>query len=238
MLKIHIYPCVDDILYAPVYTAIYCLRNRPGVLSHDPFRHPDGTVEFPCVQPVDTIHNKARTTIPLCVFLHPSCGGDKEVLHALNGKQNTEHEIHLGIGDPATALAVNGHSAFPHVLLSTFVTRVALWAVCRTKGFQLSPTESEKVSRDLVERARRSDLDLFYNDKCFRPLRLGYSARGETTKAVVEMFIERGFDSVFPQHDLGSLGKEEIRGVIHHNYEIAVTYAPWLLPLRRTRGES
>lgn len=231
MLKIHIYPCVDDVLYAPVYAAIHCLRNRPGVTGHDPIRQKDGTVEFPCTQPVDGTSRKGSPDEALSVFLHPSCGGDKEVLAALHGKQNTAHEIHLGVGDPATALSENNNSAFPHVLLSTFVTRVALWAVCRTKGFEAETKERERMSRELINRAKRADLELFYKSGCFHPLRLGYSAKGETTKAVVEMFVEKGFEAVVPEHHRGSLGKEEIRGIVNQRYEIAITYAPWLLPL-------
>lgn len=228
--KIHIYPCVDDMLYAPLYAAIHCLRNRPGVTAHEANHSDDGTIEFPCDQPA-TESGGMKATEPLSVFLHPRCDGDKAVIDKLSQHKNTASEIHLGVGDPATALARNDHTPFPHLLLSTFVTRVALWAVCRRKGFHARPIDAEKASKRLISGARRADLDLYFRNRGFEPLRLGYCVKGETTTAVVRKFVEQGFDVVPPEHQPSSLGKEEIRGVIQHNYDIVFTYAPWLLPL-------
>jgi len=222
---VNIYPCVDSLLYAPIYMAIESYAHR-GHRALRPEESPDGKyTEWNFVN--DGYH----------IRLHRPAGGDVLNYDRLKKHTNSEDEVHVAIGDPAEALrrdAEFGNPSNPELtrsyrVLGNFVNRIALWGICRKNIISGDATRSQLSQRQLnqvIKDGQSGMAPLYVRQGSFDKLRLGYSNLGTTTAAVMNLFASAGFSE--PDEPPKNMGVDEIMGIINNHYDLTFSYAPWL----------
>ena len=213
-------PCVDAVLYTPVYLAIlYLTRKGAGY-----------RIQFD-----QTGHEVYREWVlldkSLTIRLYNPGEGDKKntARVATQGPTDGLEEVTIGVGDPMTAIKHPFPSEDHEItLMGTFINRIALWALVRrhSKARTNEAKKKHEVFGEINWMCTDGVPPLYPNGGQFKTLSLGYSKKGETTSTVVGRLIEGAFDE---KTYVEGLGWEEVRGVIERDYDVTFTFAPWLL---------
>lgn len=216
-LELHVYPCADTLLYAPVYLAIELIGIGPeysgwmlksGIPLERGWRQgSDGS----CVW--ELVSNDKRQELRL--ELHPPANGDVQAI----GYLGTRAGVHtIALADPMRAVL---DESGQHVVVATFINRIALSAV-----YSLSTNAKKKgllkgIQDSIRETGRflgREDFERFCH-----LLEISFCTDASTNRALLHHFL--GVDqSCCPV----TLGADEVAVVALGKSDVGFTSAPWL----------
>ncbi len=221
---IHLYPCVDALLYAPIYLAIASFNYRDNTVPRlEPkihYRRANGD---------QRVIDRTEWSFDgeLTIYLHRAAtDGDRgNYARVKQCAPNSASEIHIAIGDPLDALfqPPDRHSR-EFQIIATFANRIALWGVLHKAGKQTS--DFKRHCAALVELSKKGYMPLFPRDKQFSHLRLGYCTKGASTSVIVKTFISRAFAPI--DNMPNEMGLMELKG-LGSDYDITFSFEPWLV---------
>jgi hypothetical protein len=239
-LTLEIIPCIDSLLYAPIYLAVASLCSRNKVIDRSM------TADESKVQLSVGSSMPGLKTIEICY--KRAANGDKNVISHVTYDQDQPGTLRIGLCDPLSVLnencALNKDDreswTSPHRIHAVFIDKINL-SLCvrrpretpdehnRERERQLSRIISELNAQEINYPGR------FARDEVGRPTVCQFWDHGETTKFIVEHFLKFvGGGYVFrpapkPDHDLTPLAQGEV--------DLAITHAPWALDLATHRAD-
>ena|ERR1043166_379581 len=218
-MELHIYPCLDSLLYFPVYLAIDTFRDRfsdtclPEVGSHGERIWRFG----------ETVKDGWKDRFR--IILHraePS--GDKMAIERLLAHEHTPQKLAIAIADPMIVLQDHIEKQESDLrVIATFINRIALWSVIRfpTRNKREIKTAIVNIVREASERGRPNRKDFL----SLESKNVAYCEKGFTTKYLLKYFV--GLDHNEYNH-VRDFGEGEISPLLKNESYISFTNVPWL----------
>jgi hypothetical protein len=242
-LHVEIVPCVDSLLYAPVYLAIIGLAHRYHVvkppLGTDCLVLPIGEKDYPTLK----------------ITYGTAAGGDSEVLTRLRANEasekDTSKQLFVGICDPITVVQANyaksgtsEHWRPDFRILGVFIDRIALSLVTRKERVP-GQAPDYKRAEALHEIVRQLTDDSLNSKGLLKTIDEGgrvvydFWSRGRTTEYLAEHYLEISSKTAPQGKKNGSDLSEfqRLTGLLSGTADVAITHSPWSIKLTEQARE-
>jgi hypothetical protein len=211
--ELHIFPCTDTLLYAPVYLAIDTLPDtgsryllEKGGYVHDP------TTDVCTWKYNDGLH----------VHLHPPSGGDTKAIGCLLQFSQQNQAQCVAIADPMTAIKAGSNLK----VVGTFIDRMALSCLYMMPRPQHPPPYRKHLVNLCKHVAQAGRLLGGEFDGFASHINVAFCEQGATNKYLAKHFLGLN-KSACPVADFG---EEELCALENTDTEVhvSITSAPWL----------
>jgi hypothetical protein len=225
MSELQIYPCLDGLIYYPIYLAIELFKYTVSGfhLVREPRPSDDQSVTWEFATPNGEVAHR--------ITLMPPTGSDEKAIEAIARAPDSAVAA-VAIADPMCAILDANHNSKLEIV-ATFINRIALWGVTRTKRRRLGGTDQIALLRAHIEEGFPLELDQV---KQLNKLTWGYYKGGYTTRYLVKAFFDiDGLDWL--KDNVGGFNWPELQAVVDGQYNVVFTNAPWMTRLITTEKD-